>query len=312
MLFLAFQWNDEGYAWSDPVLIGLLVGFGVSLVTFLGWQWYMQDRALMVPSILLQRSVLASCAAAFCIYATMLMHAYFLPIWFQAIRGDSPTASGTDMLAYTLANAVIGIITGVVVTVVGYFAPPAILGCAIATVGCGFLSTLQPDTPVAKWVGYEILASAGLGMAVQQGFIAVQRVLRIDQVPIATAAVTCFQSLGGAVFVSAGNTILNGQLMKAAQENKLPGVNIAEVIAAGATRFRSTVPAHTLPAMISIYNGAIQKVLIACIATAGAAFISTLFLEWKSVKSKPDRKLDSETTSENGSAPEETRAETKA
>ncbi|KAJ9196939.1 hypothetical protein DTO164E3_4226 [Paecilomyces variotii] len=322
MLFLALQYNDEGIPWSDPMIIGLLTGFGVSLVLFLGWQWYMQDRALMVPSILLQRSVLASCAAAFCIYATMLMHAYFLPIWFQAIKGASATSSGVDMLAYTLANAIIGIITGVVVTVTGYFAPPAILGCAIATVGCGLLSTLQPHTSTAKWVGYEILASAGLGMAVQQGFIAVQRVLRIDQVPIATAAVTCFQSLGGAVFVSVGNTILNGEIIRAAKSNKLPGVDIAKVIAAGATRFRSTVPPRALPALIGIYNGAVQKVLIACIATAGAAFVSTLFLEWKSVRSEEKAKAVSENdTSEDepthGSAvPEATsgqnNAETKA
>ncbi|KAL1848283.1 hypothetical protein Plec18167_006280 [Paecilomyces lecythidis] len=298
MLFLALQYNDEGIPWSNSRIIGLLTGFGVSFVLFLGWQWYMQDRALMVPSILLQRSVLSSCAAAFCIYATMLMHAYFLPIWFQAIKGATATSSGVDMLAYTLANAIIGIITGVVVTVTGYFAPPAILGCAIATVGCGLLSTLQPHTSTAKWVGYEILASAGLGMAVQQGFIAVQRVLRIDQVPIATAAVTCFQSLGGAVFVSVGNTILNGEMIKAAESNKLPGVDIAKVIAAGATRFRSTVPPRALPALVGIYNDAIQKVLIACIATAGAAFVSTLFLEWKSVKREEKTKSMSESTSE--------------
>ncbi|KAL1999513.1 hypothetical protein VTN02DRAFT_4422 [Thermoascus thermophilus] len=292
MLFLALEFNGQQYPWSSPTLIGLLVGFGVALITFLGWQWHMKERALMVPSILLQRSVVASCLAALFIYATMLMHAYYLPIWFQAVKGASAVGSGVDMLAYTLSNAILSLLAGIVVTKTGYYAPPAIIGTAIATVGCGLLCTLQPSTPSPKWIGYQILASAGLGMAVQQGFIAVQRVLPLDQVPIATAAVTCFQSLGGAVFVSVGNNILQNGLLAASDAHRLPGVDIRAIVAAGATRFRSEVPEDSLPAVIRVYNHAFQHVFTAAVVLAGLALVSTLALEWKSVKTSEGDKTE--------------------
>ena len=55
---------------------------------------------------------------------------------------------------------------------------------------------------------------------------------------------------------------------------------------AGATGFRSVVDADQLPALLEVYNGALQKVFIAAIPVTGLAFASSLFLEWKSVKTQ--------------------------
>jgi MFS family permease len=286
MFFLALQLNESGLPWSSSRIIGLFVGSGVTTIAFVAWQWHRGDRALIPPRIVLQRSVAASCIAAFSIYGTMLLHAYYLPIWFQAVKGDSAIASGVSMVAYMLANALFSLLAGAIVTKVGYFTPPAIIGSAIGVVGCGLLSTFQVDTPAGKWIGYQILASAGLGIAIQQGFIAVQTVLSMDQVSIGVAAIVCFQSLGGAVFVSVGNSILQNELLGAAASSQLPDIDIQAVIAAGVTRFRSIVPPEALPALLVAYNSALQKVFIAAIPLSGLAFVAALGLEWKSVREK--------------------------
>jgi hypothetical protein len=153
-------------------------------------------------------------------------------------------------------------------------------------VGCGFISTITPTTPSARRIGYEILTSAGIGFAIQQGFSAIQIVLPLDEVAIGTAAVVAFQSLGGAVFVSVGNTILQNSLLSASRHNQLPGVDIQAVIKAGATEFRKKVPPEAIPALVAIYVKALQKVFLAAIPMAGLAFVSCLFLEWKSVNEK--------------------------
>jgi MFS family permease len=192
--------------------------------------------------------------------------------------------SGVDMLPYVLPNAAFSLITGIFVTKTGYFTPPAIIGCAIAMAGSGLISTLDPTTDTPQWAGYVCLVAIGVGTAIQQSFTAVQSVLRLDQIPIATAAVTCFQSLGGAVFISIGNSILSNELRRASKANELPGIDIEAVIAAGATQFRYTIPPSSLPDMITVYNSALQKVFIAAIPLTGLAFVSTLLLEWRSVK----------------------------
>lgn len=190
------------------------------------------------------------------------------------------------MIAYMVANAVFSLLAGVFVSKNGYFAPPAIIGCAIGTAGCGLLSTLQVNTPSPKWIGFEILISAGLGMAIQQGFTAVQTVLHLDEIPVGTAAVVASQSLGGAVFVSVGNSILQNELLHASDDMRLLGIDIQHVINAGATQFRSFVPESALPTLLAVYNSALEKVFIAAIPMAGLAFFAALSLEWKSVVEK--------------------------
>ena len=286
MFFLALQFQESGFAWDSARIIGLLVGTGLTTIIFIFWQRKQGDEALLPGKIITQRSVAVSCIAAFFIYGTLLIHAYYLPIWFQAIKDASAVQSGIDLIAYMITNALFSVLAGIFVSKAGYFAPPAIVGSAIGTVGCGLLSTLQVDSSTGKLVGYQIVTSAGLGMAVQQGVIAVQTVLRLDQVPIGIAAIVSMQSLGGALFVFVGNSILQNRLTAASVANQLPGVDIATVISAGATQFRSIVPADVLPALLVVYNDALEKVFICAIPLCGLACIAALNLEWRSVKTK--------------------------
>ncbi|KAF7925793.1 hypothetical protein BELL_0315g00070 [Botrytis elliptica] len=286
MLFIAFQHTEEGSSWSSAMVIGLLVGFGVTMILLGLWFWYRGDKALVPLEILQQRTVLASCLFSFFLYSALIIHGYYLPQWFQAIKNTSAIASGVDMIPYILCNAFFSLVAGVLVSKSGYFTPPAIIGTAIATIGCGFIGTFRTDTTTAEWIGYEILSATGFGIAIQQGFTAVQTVLPLEKIPIGTAAVVASQSFGGAVFVSVGNTILQNQLKTSYDSGQLPGIDIQAVLDAGATGFRSVVDADQLPALLEVYNGALQKVFIAAIPVTGLAFVSSLFLEWKSVKTQ--------------------------
>lgn len=300
MLFLPLQYNELGFAWGSARIIGLLTGSGVVAIIFIVWNRFKGDEALIPPKIIGQRSVAVSCVAAFFIYGVMLIHSYYLPIYFQAIRNASAIRSGVDMIAYMLANAFLSLFTGILVSKIGYYTPPAIIGGVIATVGCGLISTLQIHTSSAKWIGYEVLVAAGLGMSIQQGFIAVQTVLPLEQIPIGVAAIASFQSLGGSIFVSVGNSILHNALLSASSSQQLPGIDINHVISAGATMFRSFVPADALPALLNVYNTALQKVFIAAIPLAGLAFVAALGLEWKSVKGKNVKEALGELEEETG------------
>jgi hypothetical protein len=282
MLFLGLQLTEQRVPWSSANVVGLFTGSGLTFITFITWQWWKADSALMPPRILKQRTVAASCAAAFFIYSAILIHTYYLPIWFQAVKNDSAVHSGINMIPYVAANAVFTLLAGIFVSKNGYFTIPAVVGCAIGTIGCGLLSTINANTSSSMWIGYEILASAGIGMAIQQGFTAVQIVLPLEEVAIGTAAIVAFQSLGGAIFVSVGNTILQNSLFEA----DLPGVNVEAILGAGAAHFRDNAPIDQIPQLVRIYDSALQKVFRAAIPMAGLAMIACLFLEFRSVKHK--------------------------
>ena len=282
MFFLAMQYSSERHAWHTSRVIGLLVGAGVGLMVFLLWQWRKGDRALIPPSIMLQRNVAAGCTHTFFIYAALLTQVFYLPVWFQACRGTSALDSGVDMIPYLLGNSLLAILTGTFVSKVGYCNPPAIIGSVMGTVGSGLLSTLALNTDSSRWIGYEVFTAVGMGMAVQQGYVAVQSVVSLQQLAVASALISCFQSLGGAVFVSVSNSVMLNELYGAV----LPGVDIDAVIAAGATGFRALVPEEHIPALLDVYNEALRKVFLMGIAFSGLAFISSLCFEWRNIKTK--------------------------
>lgn len=286
MFFLAMQYSAQPHAWHTARVIGLLAGAGAGLILFIVWQWRRGERALIPPSIMLQRSVAAGCINTFFVYATLLTQVYYLPVWFQACRDKSALGSGVSMIPYALGSSLFTILTGAFVSKIGYFTPPAIVGCAIATIGSGLLSTLAVNTDSSRWIGYEVLVSIGVGMANQQGFVAVQSVLSLDQIAVGSALVSASQSLGGAVFVSVGNGVLLNELYDAA----LPGVDINAVIVAGATGFRTFLPKEQLPALLNVYNQALRKVFLMGIVFSGLAFLAALCLEWRSVKGEKGEK----------------------
>lgn len=286
MLFLALEEAVGGKAWNSAQIIGLLCGFGATAIVFILWLWRKKESALIPPTIVCQRTVAASCIMAFMIYAALLMQTYFLPLWFQAVLGRTALESGVDMIPFFVVNAFFSLVAGIFVSVVGYFVPPCLVGNAIATVGSGLLALLSPDTTTAQWAGFEIVVAVGFGLSLQQGFTAVQTVLPIDEIPIGTAAVVACQSLGGAVFVSVGNSIFQEYLRGAFKEHAIPQMNLQNVIAQGATAFREIVPPELLPTLIRIYNDALRQVFYAAIPLAGVAFFVSFMMEWKSVKQK--------------------------
>lgn len=202
---------------------------------------------------------------------------------FQAIQDASAITSGVNLLPYVIATVIYTLLAGIFVSKGGYFVVPAIVGCAIGTTGCGLLTMLSTDTGV-EWTGYEICISAGVGMAVQQGFSAVQIVLPMDDVAIATACIVAFQSLGGAVFISVGNNLIQNHLLSAEREGILPGVDMEAVISAGAVAFRDVVAPEQIPALLEVYNEALRQAFIAAIPLCGLAVIGACFMEWKTVK----------------------------
>ncbi|KAI8244457.1 Efflux pump roqT [Colletotrichum sp. SAR 10_96] len=286
MLFMALEFTNRGQAWSSIKIIGLLSGSGATAIVFAAWQWWRQDGALIPPAIITHRTVAASCVAAFSTYGALMIHTYFLPLWFQAIRGEDAIMSGVDMIPYVATIGIFSLLSAVFVSVVGYPVPPAIVGGMIGTAGCGVLRLLSQSTPTAYWIGFEILVAAGFGMSIQQGLTAVQAILPPDDISVGTAAVVASQSLGGAIFVSVGSTLFQNYLLRAAARNLVPGVNIRAVLRAGATAFRTAVPASALPRMMTLYNDALRVTFTAAIPLAGVAAIAACFMEWKSVKVK--------------------------
>lgn len=113
MFLLAMQWGGTNYPWSSPVIVGLFWGTAIGLTVFFAWEQKAGDQAMMPFSILKQRIIWSSCLTIFFFYGCYFIFVFYLPIYFQAVLGVSPTLSGVYTLPLILSQMFAGIVSGV-------------------------------------------------------------------------------------------------------------------------------------------------------------------------------------------------------
>ncbi|KAK6219186.1 dolichol kinase [Pestalotiopsis sp. IQ-011] len=281
-LLLALQWGGLQYAWNSGRVIALLTLGIALLIGFCVVQVYMPKTATLPPRIFKQRSILAGFWATLCIGSQMMIFVYFLPIWFQAIKEVSAVDSGIRLLPLTLAMVVASMSTGILTSKIGYYTPFLITGVCVMSIGAGLLTTLQVGTGSGMWIGYQVLYGFGMGLSFQAPNLAAQTVLPTRDVPMGTSLMFFSQLLGGAIFISVGENVLNTELIK--RLSSLPDFNVGLVIDNGATALTASVPAALLPQVLASYNEALRKCFQIGLAMCCLTILGAAAMEWRSVK----------------------------
>ncbi|KAI1261741.1 putative MFS aflatoxin efflux pump [Xylariaceae sp. FL1019] len=290
-LLLALQWGGVIYPWNGSRLIALLTLASLLLVVFIVLQYLLPRTSTIPPRIIKQRSILTGFWAAFTIGGHMNIfpdeEVYFVPIWFQAIQGVSAVNSGVRLLPMTLATIISSLIAGALASVIGYYTPFLLLGSALSSIGAGLLSTLELDTSMKEWIGYQVLYGLGLGASIQAPNLAAQSVLQADDVPIGASVMLFGQLLGGAVFIAAGQTIFNNALVR--NLGKIAGFDQNTIEQSGATSLRNTLPPDLRVPVLTAYNDALRGTLHVGLVLATLTVIGGLGMEWINTKASPDK-----------------------
>nr|OQO15641.1 hypothetical protein B0A51_16561 [Rachicladosporium sp. CCFEE 5018] len=120
--------------------------------------------------------------------------------------------------------------------------------------------------------------------------MAAQTVLSKTDVPSGISLVFLTQMLGGAIFISVGQNILQSELVKGLQQY---GIDPLVIVTTGATEIRNLVPAAQLPEVLIVYNYALRQTFLCAVGLACAASLGAAGLEWKSVKA-PEKGSEAE------------------
>ncbi|CAI6254181.1 unnamed protein product [Periconia digitata] len=284
-LLLALQWGGQTYAWKNSKVWGTLLGFGLIISVFIAIQIWQKDEATIPVRVFKQRTILVSCVFSALLSMALYTHIFYLPFYFQAIKGTTAEESGIRTIAYLVSVTVASIVIGGLITTIGKYAPFMWLGSIIFTIGSGMLYTLQVNSGPSKWIGYQVLTGIGCGASVQIPFIAVQVVASEKDMPTANALVMFFNSLGGAISLSiAQNVFINGLIREVPRY--APGLDPKVVVGAGATYIRLVVPPAFLEGVLVAYMKSISGAFVISIATGGIAVFVGFGMERLSVKGK--------------------------
>jgi len=196
LVWISFVTKDYDWiSWQTFALVGFTLVAAVVLV-------FVESKVhdpIIPLKIVTTRTTALAILASMSVGVGMFGASVFLSQYFQLGRGMTPTASGlmnTPMMAGVLISS---LVIGRLVTRFGVWKPFVVLGSILLTVGFGLLSTITATTSYWAIGGFMVLAGLGLGMTMQNLVLAVQNSISIHDVGAATASVTFFRSLGGAV-----------------------------------------------------------------------------------------------------------------
>ncbi|CAG7554636.1 unnamed protein product [Fusarium equiseti] len=282
-LLFALEFGKEDQKWSSGRVIALFVVFAVLFLAFAGYQAWRKEKATVPPRIIFKRTVLASCLLNFTIGSVLVIYAFYIPVWFQVVKGKSPEGSGIALLPLLLSNVLFVIVSGILVSAVGYFTPFSIAGSAILVIGAALICTWTADVSQGKWIGYQIITGAGMGLTLQQPAIAIQTVLSESDATIGLSILSFIGFLGGTVFITVAQTLLQGQL-----ESKItryvPDIDPSQLSNSGAASIRKLVSGEKMDLVLKAYNDSMRSIWYLGLAMGAAAFIVSFGLEWKNVK----------------------------
>ncbi|TVY93799.1 Efflux pump [Lachnellula willkommii] len=266
-LLLALQMGGLTYAWSNGRIIALLVVFGLALLGFIVLQAFIGDNAMLPARIATQRIT------------------YYVPIWFQAIKGVGPVTSGVDFLPFIVPEIVGGMFAGGLVTVYGYTNPFYIVSSIMMSIAGGLCTLFTVDTPRAAWVSYQFLWGLGVGIGFQQSTVTASTLSHKD-IPVGTALVVFVNLFGGALFVAVAQNLFASRLVENLVALNIPGVDPQTILHAGATNLRNVVGPENLHQVLVGYNDALVRTFKLGLIMSCLSIIGAVGVEWKSVKAK--------------------------
>lgn len=112
-LLLALDYGGNEYSWSSETVIGLFCGSGTTFISFLAWEYRTGTDAMFPLQMFRQRIVFFCCLFLFFGGGMTACATYYLPLYFQVVKGVSPMMSGVYLLPNIISQLILVIFAGV-------------------------------------------------------------------------------------------------------------------------------------------------------------------------------------------------------
>ncbi|KKO99408.1 hypothetical protein THAR02_08489 [Trichoderma harzianum] len=277
--------GTRGYPWSSwKIIVPLVLGV-------LGWVTFHVHQASpvcrepsMPPRLFKHRTSSGGFIIIFLGAIILQAINYFLPVYFQGVKGATPLMSGVYFLAFALAIMPFGGMAGAFMSKTGLYIPLHWLGFALSAIGVGLFSTLDVSSSRAAWVGYQVLASGGTGIIFTVTLPSTLAALPESDVAVATGTYSFVRSFGLVWGATMASIAFNGQINSHAAS--ISNQEIRNLLIDGGAYAYAAVqnggiaelPDPTRSQVIAVYVKALRVVWWIVTAISGLGFFAT-FIE---------------------------------
>eukprot|EP01132_Coremiostelium_polycephalum_P004740 gene4740-5916_t len=283
---LALSWGGIDYGWDSPIIIGLLGGSFGLLIVFVINEIFFTKHPIIPMILFTNRNYIICSLGSFFLGFIMFGVIYYIPLYFQIVKGESATLSGLQLLPTMLGIVIFGCISGLLIVKFGHYKSYPIFGTFLMTIGTFLLSIWSTNSPMSQYIGFQAIIGIGIGLTMQILVLIVQNSVEYKYISISTATISFFRSIGGVVSVSLFNTILNQQFQKNLNSLVLVDPDILKGTPAsefGAEQIR-TFQGYGKTNIIEAYSQALSIVFLSATPFAGAACALIIFVKAKKLR----------------------------
>ncbi len=282
-LLLALSWGGHDYAWTSPLVLGLLATFAVSLLLFIAVEAKATEP--IVPLGLFKAPAFTwANIAAFIISMSFMGTVIFLPLYLQLGLGIPATESGLIMLPLMFGLILSAMVSGRMVTQTGRYKPFMLGGAVLLCGGLFLLTSLSKDTTLFD-IGWRLFV-LGLGLGPAQGLFALasQNAVPPSQIGVATSSAQFFRQIGGTVGAAVFGAVMTSALAVHMGRITAPGgarltldalQNLALSAAAEGAGSHATLVA---PAIRAAFSAAMVDVIYTGLVIAVLGLVAILFI----------------------------------
>ncbi|KAI7234391.1 putative major facilitator superfamily transporter [Hortaea werneckii] len=260
--------GNAGTPWDSPQVIAMLVVGGVCLLAFLFSEWKLASLPMMPLSIFRKPSVAAMLAQSFLLGACYYSYLYFIPLYYQNVRGRTPLIAACLQLPLVFAQSSFSTMSGLYMSRFNRYGEIIWGGFGIWTVGAGLLTLADEHIHIGLICFFLVLVGFGTGMVFQPTLVALQAHCPKAQRAVIVSNRNFLRSSGGAVGLAVSSAIL-GNVLKGALPQRLHYVAQSTFAAPDL----STFSAADQTAIKSAYASASRAVFIWCVPCVGVCFL---------------------------------------
>jgi EmrB/QacA subfamily drug resistance transporter len=273
-LVLFTSLGGTSFPWSSPVIVGLMSAALVAFVCFIA-----VERLATEPILPLQlfrnRNFSLSSAVGLIVGLSLFGSVTYLPIYLQVVKGETPTASGLQLMPMMLGMLATSVASGRVISAWGRYKFFPVAGTAIMTLGLVLVSRLSVEGSVWQTSFDASLLGLGMGMVMQVLVLAVQNSVDYKQLGVATSGTMLFRSIGGAIGVSLFGAIFANGLARNLHDVGLSGAGVMSAVNPMALQAMS--PSARAPYLEAVMT-ALHPVFLLAAAVAAMGFVLTWLL----------------------------------
>ncbi|MGF6885361.1 EmrB/QacA subfamily drug resistance transporter [Nocardia sp. GAS34] len=206
LLIVAEQGREWGWG-SHRALICYGIG-AAGFVLYLIAELLMKDAALIPLRMFRSSTFSVAILGGMIVGVAMFGVIVLVPLYFQVVRGYSPTRAGLLMLPLVVGIMVGAQLSGVVTKLTGRYKILPVLGSFAFAAGAGLFGRVEYDSPLWQPLLYCGIIGFGLGGCMQTLIIAAQNACRPEDRGTSTATATFVRQMGGTLGVAVFLTIL--------------------------------------------------------------------------------------------------------